>query len=94
MRLTNPKKLIAILTRVNSESIRCCRFSSVEVSGCDYLPDRCCGKSALSFLGSSFCGDLQVLAFLATAAAKKKLALGCRKFAVTLFWNLKQNDTS
>lgn len=51
-------------------------------------------KICTVFFDSTWCGNLQLLAFLITASAKKKLTLGCRKFAVTSFWNVKQNSTS
>lgn len=43
----------------------CYSFLSLEVSGCDCLPDRCSGKSAVYFLDSALGGNLQLLTFLA-----------------------------
>lgn len=81
--------LIAVLTRVNSESTQCHSFLSAEVNGCDCLPDRCYGKSALSFLDSTWSGNLQLLAFLATAAAKKEALAWMQKICCDLHLEFK-----
>lgn len=66
--------LVAVLSRVNPQSTWCYSFLSLEVSGCDCLPDRCRGKSALSFLDSICVEIYNCLHFWQTEAAEKKEA--------------------